>query len=106
MATLFQRLTESGDISPDTPIHLHSWEAVLNEYARGKVTSTQLAAMFSHSESDSQWIALFEMIDNESTVVQKLLKVQEITDVLIAHSDSQTNDLYPTGLAVRNRLLE
>lgn len=104
MATLFQRLTHtSTDGSSD--IGIHGFEACLYEYVRDELTQSDIATVYSHNINDSQWISLFGLIDDAGTNTQKILKVQEIIDVLIIHECRDLNSIYPNGAAVASRLL-
>lgn len=101
---LFDRLTGEQDDPVTYPnIALHQFFSCMAEYGRGALTAAAIHTQYGMVAPDSDYNALVSLIDAEGTVNAKILKVQEVKDVMYIHENEQSNALYPDKAAVKAR---
>jgi len=102
---LWARLTQQTDDPFQNPnIGKHAFFSALREYARGQLSVAQIVSNYNIGTPDAGASSILNLIDNEIEEQNKLNKIREIEDLLIMHEGNDSNDLYPSKNAIKNRL--
>ena len=104
MADLLDRLVYDGQQTGRPKIGIHAFVAFMREYARGKVSASQIVAQFSLTGAEStQATTLKNAIDSKVTLAEKIDFIESFDDVLIV-AESSRGGVYGTKQEIATRM--